>query len=120
MRKLGMILLVILALSAMAAPVWAEESHVCEHDGTTIESLHHCITHAAEMGHVTNPGVANSLLRKVEAAHAALDRGQPEVAAEVLGAFISEVRAQSGKHIAPEHAGHLIRHAEGVIAALGL
>jgi hypothetical protein len=70
------------------------------------------------MGAITQPGVTNSLLAKIGAAQNAVDRGQPAVAVQVLRAFINEVQAQSGVHIDPEHAQHMISHAEQVIAAL--
>ena len=91
----------------------------CDHTGTTIASLHHCVGHAYDMGHITNKGVANSLLAKLDAAQAALDRGQPGVAVNLLHAFINEVNAQAGKHIVADHAGHLVEHARNVITALG-
>ena len=87
--------------------------------GMTIESLHHCVMHAYDMGHITNKGVSASLLTKLDAAQAALDRGQSGVAANLLHAFINEVNAQAGKSIAAEHAGHLVDHAQNVIKALG-
>lgn len=90
----------------------------CDHDMATIESLHHCVMHAAEMDHITNQGVANALMSKLDAAQAALDRGQPAVAADILQAFMHQVEAQSGIHIDPEHAAHLIEHAQRVVAAL--
>jgi hypothetical protein len=41
-------------------------------------------------------GIANSLVVKLEAARAALDRGQTKTACNNLGAFINEVQARSG------------------------
>lgn len=102
----------------MARSARAEE--MCpDHSGTTIESLHHCVTHAYEMGHIDNGGVARSLLAKVNAAQAADDRGQAAVAIRNLAAFMLEVDAQAGHHIDAEHAQHMIEHAESVIEALG-
>ncbi len=101
------------------APVLAADAMTCDHTGATIASLHHCVMHASEMGHITNKGVANSLRAKLDAAQAALDRGQPGVAVNLLHAFTKEVNAQTGKHIAAEHAGHLVEHAQKVITALG-
>jgi len=85
---------------------------------TTIQSLHHCVMHAYEMGHITSSGVVTSLLAKLDAAQQALDRGQPTTAIHQLQAFIREVRAQAGQHIDAEHAGHMYEHAEMVISAL--
>ncbi len=94
----------------------AGEMEMCT--GTTIQSLHHCVQHAYDMGHIDNAGVAHSLLAKLDAAQAALDRSQPLVAVNKLQAFINEVNAQSGRHIAAEHAAHMVMHAQHVIAAL--
>ena len=44
-------------------------------------------------------------MAKLDAAQAAFDRGQTHVAVNLLNAFINEVNAQSGKHIAADHAG---------------
>lgn len=74
--------------------------------------------HTRDMGHITNQGVANALISKLDAAQTTLDHGQPAVAANILQAFIHQVEAQSGKHIVPEHAAHLIEHAQAVVAAL--
>lgn len=48
----------------------------------------------------------------------ALDRGQTSVAVRKLESFVRKVDAQTGKHIAAEHAAHLRMQAEAVIAAL--
>jgi competence protein ComGC len=118
-KRLLPILSIVAVLLLLAAPAFAAENHTCDHSGTTIESLHHCVMHAYDMGHITNKGVANSLLAKLDAAQAALDRGQPGVAVNLLHAFINEVNAQAGKHIVTEHAIHLVGHARNVITALG-
>jgi cell division FtsZ-interacting protein ZapD len=116
MKKLLPVLIFVAALLLTAAPAFAMEE--CEHHGTTVESLHHCVMHAYDMGHITSAGVETSLLAKLDAAQAALDRGQPNVAIKQLNAFVAEVNAQSGVTIDAEHAGHLVMHAENVIAAL--
>ena len=119
MKRLLLIVAIVAALLLLAAPTFAAEDHTCDHNGTTIASLHHCVMHASEMGHITNKGVANSLLAKLDAAQASLDRGNTSAAVNQLNAFINEVNAQAGKKIDAEHAGHLKMHAEHVIAALG-
>ena len=117
--KLLSIALIIIVLSLIATgPVFAMDSGECNHDMATIESLHHCVMHAAEMGHITNHGVANALLSKLNAAQAALDRGQPAAAINILRAFIHTVEAQSGVSIVDPHGEHLIMHAQMVIDAL--
>src|SRR6266700_2491096 len=85
----------------------------------TIASLTTCVEHAASQGLITSQGVANSLLAELNAAQAALDRGQTSVAINELQAFIHEVQAQAGKHIDPMHAQHMVMHAQLVIQALG-
>ena len=119
MKRLLPILTIVAILLLLAAPAFAAEEHTCDHSGTTIESLQHCVQHAYEMGYITNEGVALSLLTKTSAAQAALDHGQPQVAIKVLNAFIREVNALAGKSIDAEHAGHLAEHAQNVIKALG-
>jgi hypothetical protein len=119
MKKLLLVFSVVAILSLLAAPAFAAGDMTCDHDGTTIESLHHCVMHASDMGHIDNKGVAKSLMAKLDGAQVALDRGQTRVAVNKLNAFINEVNAQSGKHIAADHAGMLVEHAKNVIAALG-
>jgi competence protein ComGC len=125
MKKLLVVLSVIAMLSLLTSPALASEDMTCEHSGTTMDplhaiaSLHHCVMHAYDMGHITNAGVANSLMAKLDAAQAAFDRGQTDVAVNLLNAFINEVGAQSGKFIVADHAGHLVMHARMVILALG-
>ena len=97
-------------------PAQAQMDH-CSHDAT-IQSLRACVHHAAAEGHIDNQGVTRSLLAKLDTAKAAQGRGQPEVALNLLEAFVREVRAQSGKHIVQEHAGHLLMHAQTVIQSL--
>ncbi len=95
----------------------AQTSDECIH-APTISSLRTCVQHAADEGFIDNQGVTNSLLAKLDAAQAALDRGQTSVAINNLEAFIHEVQAQAGKHIQQEHAGQLVEHAQVVIQAL--
>lgn len=118
MRLLSIALLIVLLTMTVVAPASASENHECQHDMTSIDGLYHCIHHAVGMGYITNEGVANSLLAKVSAAQAAATRGQPEVAVNILRAFIDEVQAQAGVHIDPMHAAHMVTHAQMVISAL--
>ena len=111
------IMLAVLSLSLVATrPAAATAMEMCNE--TTIQSLHHCVQHAYEMGEIDNAGVATSLLVKIDAAQGALDRGQLTAAVAELRAFIHEVRAQAGQHITADHAAHMIMHAEQVITAL--
>ena len=98
-------------------PAHATTLEECSHE-PTIQSLRACVEHAAMEGLIDDAGVAQSLFAKLDAAQAALDRGQPPVAVEILQAFVNEVQAQSGVHIEAQHAQHMIMHAQMVIEAL--
>lgn len=118
MKSLFFVVLAVVALMLVAAPSVLASDGECAHNEPTVESLHHCVQHALAEGHIDNAGVARSLLAKLDAAQAALDRGQTKVAINKLEAFIQEVTAQSGKHIVSEHASHLLEHADNVLDAL--
>jgi hypothetical protein len=81
----------------------------------TIAALSDCVRHAAELGHITRPGVTRSLLAELQAAQVALDRGSPRTAIALIEVFIKEVRVLSGRAIEREHAAHMIEHAQLVI-----
>jgi hypothetical protein len=117
MRLLLATLAVVLFALVAPLPASAQEMDDCPHTAT-IESLRTCVQHAADHGHIDNPGVVQSLIAKLNTAEAALDRRQDAVAINMLKAFVRELNAQSGKHIAVEHATHLRMHAEHVIASL--
>jgi hypothetical protein len=106
-----------LASFLLATPVLASDEHGCVHE-PTIQALRDCVAHASNAGHIDNQGVTQSLVAKLDAAQAALDRGQPTVAANTLKAFVQTVEAQAGKHIAAEHAEHLVMHARQVLDVL--
>ena len=114
-----MVITLTLVVFGLIAPVpaRAEPMDDCSHKAT-IQSLRTCVQHAADHNHIDNRGVARSLIAKLDAAQAAQDRGQPEVAVNLLQAFVREVRSQSGKHILQQHAEHLLHHAQMVIQAL--
>jgi len=116
-RWLFVFMVVTLSLLAVS-PALAHEDMGCAHDETTIASLRECVVHAREMGHIDNAGIARSLLSKLDAAQANLDRGKIDNAIDNLEDFVEQVQAQSGQHIDPMHAEHLIHHAHMVIAAL--
>jgi hypothetical protein len=119
MKRLLPMLGILVALLLAAPPAFAAENHACDHDGTTIQSLHDCVVHAYEMGHITSRGPEISLLAKVDAAQVAVDRGQPIAAVKLLRVFSYEVNAWAGKGIHTDHAGHLVDHARNVIKTLG-
>ncbi len=107
------------ALSLLAvSPALAHEESGCVHDATTIASLRDCVVHAWEMGHIDSDNLAQNLLKKLDQAQTKLDRGKVEDAIDKLEDFVNKVENQSGKHIDPVHAEHLIHHAHLVMAAL--
>ena len=118
MKRYLPILGILAVLLLTAAPVSAADAMTCDHTGTAIKSLHDCVIHAYDMGHITNAGVRDSLLAKLDAAHAALDRGKTGVAINQLRAFTNEVNAQAGKHNMADHVVHLLEHAQQVSRAL--
>jgi hypothetical protein len=97
--------------------VQAQDMEMCQH-GPGIPGLHMCVQHAVAEGYIDNAGIAQSLFAKLDAAQAAVERGQSGVAANILGAFINEVQAQAGQHIEAEHAAHMVMHAQMVIQDL--
>lgn len=54
---------------------------------------------ATSLGYVDNQGVAQSLNQKLDNTQAAIDRGNPVSASNLLQAFRNETVAQSGRHI---------------------
>jgi len=115
------VLLIALSLVALGliAPLPARAQPMDDCPSTaTVQSLRTCVQHAADQGHIDNHGIARSLIAKLDAAQAALDRGQTAVAVNTLEAFVRELDAQTGKHIVAEHAAHLRMHAQDVIGAL--
>ena len=119
MRRLVLlVVLVLLSLSATGTVrAQAMTLETCPMT-PTIQALHDCVQHAVDQGLIANAGVATSQFAKLDAAQAALDRGQPTVAVQGLQAFIHAVGAQAGQHIDATHATHMILHAQLVIAAL--
>jgi len=63
-------------------------------------------------------GTENSLLAKLNAAAASLNRGNAGSARGQLGAFINEVSAQKGKKIPAAAADALIASAQQILAGL--
>lgn len=115
-RYLSLVLVWLALALTLVSRAQAADEHNC--DAVDVQSLYHCVHHAIDDGHVSNVGVGKSLLAKVDAAQAAVNRLQLRTAVRILEAFIHEVEAQSGKHIDPEHADHMVMHAEMIIDAL--
>jgi hypothetical protein len=71
---------------------------------------------AVASGAIDNAGVAISLLAKLNAAKAARAGGDCATAASVYQAFINEVNAQSGQHVAAATAAQLVSEAQFLVA----
>jgi len=117
MKRWMLVFAVALSLLAVS-PALAHEETGCAHEATTIASLRECVVHAWEMGHIDSDSLARSLLKKLDRAQVKLDLGKVDDAIDKLEDFVEKVEEQSGKHIDPEHAEHLIHHAHLAIAAL--
>jgi hypothetical protein len=87
-------------------------------EGVTItpDSIKADVTSALASRAIDSTGVARSLLAELNAAANARARGQCSAAAKVYQAFISEVTAQRGQHIAAATADQLISEAKFLIA----
>ena len=81
----------------------------------TIQSLIAGVNRFYSEGKIDNQGIANSL-GEAQRMPKSLAKGQLKTAANQLNAFINEVQAQSGKHIAADAAALLIADAQWVIA----
>jgi hypothetical protein len=82
----------------------------------TAESIKADVRSALASGVITNAGIANSLLAKLNAASDARSRGQCATAADIYNAFIGELQAQSGNEVATASATQLINEAKFLIA----
>ena len=106
MKRLLLALVAVAAFSVVdTQQARAQPTDSCQHE-PTVQSLQMCVQQAAAQGLITNQGVTQSLVAKLGAAQAAVDRGQPDVAINLLEAFIQEVEAQAGRHIVAERARH--------------
>lgn len=63
-------------------------------------------------------GIRNGLLHKARNAQERAEAGNNDAASNILGAFINEVQAQSGHHIAPADAERLVALATQLRARL--
>jgi hypothetical protein len=66
----------------------------------TPDSLKTEVNEFLGLGCIDNSGIANSLASKMAAVQNAVTNGQIQAAINILSAFITEVQAQAGKHIA--------------------
>ena len=82
----------------------------------TAQSIIADVNQFVSNGSINNQGIANSLLAKLNAALQARNNGNCSAAANIYGAFINEVMAQSGKHISTSAAAILIADAQYLIS----
>lgn len=73
-----------------------------------------------ELGWIDNPGVCNSLRRKLENAERSLRRGPTNAAEGQLNALLNELEAQRGEHVNDSAYWLLRSNAEFVLSALPL
>ena len=64
-------------------------------------------------------GVENSFEAKLEGAGESLERGQPAVAVNKLGALLSQIAALGGKKLSTADAAGLTAEVEATVRALG-
>jgi hypothetical protein len=81
----------------------------------TPQSLMDAVKRFYDEGKITNAGVNNSLMQKLDAYMKLMMRGQMKTANNILMAFVNEVMAQRGKHITMEAADLLIQDAMWVM-----
>jgi hypothetical protein len=65
-------------------------------------------------------GIQTSLLAKLDAAQSNLARGEVTAATGTIGAFMNEVRAQSGKHISAGQAAEMTSQAQAIVHVIGI
>jgi len=83
----------------------------------TPDSIKADVQAAFASGAITKAGTENTLLADLNAASAALARGQCKTAANDYRQFISDVNAQAGKSIAPATASQLMGEAQFLITS---
>jgi hypothetical protein len=83
----------------------------------TADAVETQIQNALASGGIDNAGVASSLLAEIKAAAAAGGAGNCTTAAKIYSAFINDVSAQSGKHVAAATASELVGEAQVLMAS---
>lgn len=87
--------------------------HTC-----TIDELKTEIEELGSEGEISNQGIVNSLIAKLNVAQKLIDDGKVDQAKNILSSFISQVQNLSGIHITPEAADILIKSAEYILSHL--
>ncbi|MFC1569053.1 hypothetical protein ACFL4L_02355 [bacterium] len=80
-----------------------------------ISNLIEYINTQSDEGNIDNPGIANSLIAKLETAQKQLKDEKPKQAVNALNAFLNELDAQQGKHISDEVYRYLKEKVEGLV-----
>ncbi len=83
---------------------------------TDVESLIGDLEQMYADGLITNAGVYNSLMKKLERAQDALAKGNAKVAGNMLEAFANELAAQAGKKIDADAAAMMLETVEWYVA----
>ncbi|MBI5894428.1 MAG: hypothetical protein HZB79_12445 [Deltaproteobacteria bacterium] len=81
----------------------------------TISDAKNDVNIAYNLGLITNAGIEQSLIAKLNAAEKAINKGKKQTAENQLNAFINEVNAQKDKHIKENAVKILIEDAEYLI-----
>ena len=84
----------------------------------TTTSISNEINQLLIAGCIDNAGVANSFTSKLSADQKAIDAGNFKTAINILGAFINELEAQSGKHVCTAGATALTKDTQSLINSL--
>ncbi len=108
---LGEHTLVVTATNAYGISATASVTFTVE---TSLESLATSVGRFYDEGLITNAGVRDSLLAKLDAAAKAMASGKDKVAQNLLAAFVREVDGQAGKKIDPAAAAFLIADAQTI------
>ncbi len=82
----------------------------------TVQTMNTSVNRLYTEGAINDASIRNSLLSKLNEAQTYLNKGNTKAAINTLNAFISSVKAQSGKHITKAAANLLIADANYVIA----
>ncbi len=85
---------------------------------STINELITYIHTALNLGSIDNKGLANSLISKLETAKKQIEKEKPKEAVNALRAFLNELEAQHGKHIADEVYVYLKEKVKGLMVEL--
>ncbi|MEW6088075.1 MAG: C39 family peptidase [bacterium] len=84
----------------------------------TLTSMKEDVEILFQLEEIDNEGIKNSLLKKLETAVQAMDKGDTNTIENILGAFKNEIEAQKGKHITEKGAKILLDDADYLVKHL--